>query len=188
MLQCTKRGKQVRNSNAIYYESSVEGWNERLMLQLRLTRCPYRSWDTGAAFDLWESKKASGIEVDSRAHGSPGWFELLTKDTATAAAFYEALFGWQSQQLQSPSGSSEYTKFTHAGRDVAGMRSAPQLADERVYWSTAVTVKDADAAASTAVSLGGTVHTPVQELLKDVRCCSLVSPQGVHFSAIQYAA
>jgi uncharacterized protein len=125
--------------------------------------------------------------VDSRACGAPGWFELLTTDTAKAAAFYEALLGWQPQQLQSSDSSSAYTKFTHAGRDVAGMRS-PLQRDERVHWSTAVIVQDADAVVSTAVSLGGTVRTPVQELLKGVRCCDLVSPQGVHFSVIQYSA
>lgn len=143
---------------------------------------------SGAEFDIWQPMKMAGTDVDGMIHGAAGWFECVTTNVESSTKFYCALFGWTSEtQMMGP---MEYTTFSLAGTPVAGMVSAsdfsPDEGEVRSHWGTYFTVDDADVAAATALSLGGTVNIPVTEVPGMGKFCGINSPQGVPFYVMQY--
>ncbi len=73
---------------------------------------------TGAPFAVWQPTKHIGAELVSEP-GAFTWSELTTRDTATAKAFYQAVFGWQ--PVDTPSPDYPYTMWNLCDRPVAGM-------------------------------------------------------------------
>lgn len=141
----------------------------------------------GAVFWLWQPKKQIGFEHDSHAHGGATWFETLTSDADRAVRFYAELFGWTPVPQPMPGG-GVYTVFQLDGVPVAGaMGVTPQMGDVPPHWSVVFAVKNADEAASKATALGGTICMGVHEFAGVGRFVGLSSPQGVPFTAIQWA-
>jgi predicted enzyme related to lactoylglutathione lyase len=139
----------------------------------------------GAQLDIWEPKKMTGTEVDTRVHGAPTWFETITGDTAKAGKFYSGLFGWTTQVQRMMD--FEYTSFVHQGDPIAGMMPIlPRMGDMRPAWWVYFAVKDAARAEQQAVELGGKITLPMMEIPGIGRCCGITSPQGVWFYVIQY--
>ena len=56
----------------------------------------------------------------SNQHGQFNWVDLMAHDMASAAEFYEGLFGWKSEQ-QDTQGGPAYVCFTIDGEHVAGL-------------------------------------------------------------------
>jgi uncharacterized protein len=140
----------------------------------------------GAEFDVWESKVASGTEVDSALHGAPSWSENLTTDTARATAFYADLFGWTPEVMPMPG--FDYTAFKLGSEFVAGMMPIlPHMGNVPPHWGTYFTVSDTDETAGLATRLGGTVCVPPTDIPNVGRFCGVNSPQGVMFYVIKYA-
>jgi len=141
----------------------------------------------GANIDVWEPKTSHGIDADSTHHGAPSWFESATTDVERASAFYSALFGWTTEELEMPG--LTYTTFRLDDAPVAGMLPiTPEMGNAQPNWSTYFTVSDVDATARQTVELGGSVSVPAQDIPNVGRFCGLVSPQGVMFYAIAYSA
>lgn len=140
---------------------------------------------TGAEFDLWQPKKLQGFAVDPRQHGAPTWFETLTTDTARAIAFYEKLFEWTSRTSPMPGG-IDYTVFSKAGKDVAGLMAIPPGMTAPAHWGVYFTVSDIQDVAAKAERLGGTLCVPIRDIPGIGRFCGIISPQGVMFYALQY--
>src|SRR5260370_33827936 len=87
----------------------------------------------GANFDVWESKKAHGTDVDSNLPGAPSWFETLTTDIDRATKFYAELLGWTAEAMPMPGGT--YTIFKLGTANVAGMQQiTPQMGNVQPYW------------------------------------------------------
>jgi predicted enzyme related to lactoylglutathione lyase len=110
---------------------------------------------TGAQFGLWEAHSHPGAEV----MGPPGsltWAELRTRSRASAAGFYQAVFGWEVQSVQA--GAEAFLTCVLDGEPVAGMVELG-AADGRSpsYWMPYFAVGDCDAAAALADGLGGEV-------------------------------
>jgi predicted enzyme related to lactoylglutathione lyase len=140
----------------------------------------------GAEFDIWESKKGQGTDVDTSLHGAPSWFENLASDVARGIRFYSQVFGWNAAAKPMPG--FEYTTFERGGGLVAGMMPIlPEMGSLRPFWDVYFTVKDVVETARLAVELGGTLTVPVQEVPGVGRFCGVTSPQGVNFSAITYS-
>ena len=140
---------------------------------------------TGAEFDVWESRKMLGTDVDPSRHGAPSWFEAMTADAERASAFYAGLFGWSPESMPMPG--AAYTTFKRGGELVAGMMAiTPEMAGLKPHWATYFTVDDPDEAARKAVELGGTLRVPPQDIPGVGRFAAIVSPQGVAFSVIRY--
>ena len=138
----------------------------------------------GATLDAWQPKKMRGTEVDNRAHGAPGWFQVVTHDADRAVRFYTELFGWKARVFPERGG---YVVLSHAGRDVAGlMQIGPQMGAARPHWSTWFTVDDVDALAARVVALGGTLCLPQHDIPEVGRFCAASSPAGVPFHAIEW--
>lgn len=85
------------------------------------------------------------------------WYELMTTDTTAAAAFYQSVVGWKSQDSGMPG--LDYTMFKAQGRDVGAMMGlTTELSAMGVppCWTGYVGVDDVDtyAARGTSALLG----------------------------------
>jgi len=109
---------------------------------------------TGAQFGLWEAGTHPG--AGATGPGSLTWTELRTRSRASAARFYQAVFGWDVQSVQA--GAESFITCLLDEEPVAGMVELG-AADGRSpsYWMPYFAVEDCDAAAARAEDLGGEV-------------------------------
>ena len=110
---------------------------------------------TGAQFGLWEAGTHPGATV----MGDPGsltWAELRTRSRASAAGFYETVFGWEVQAVQA--GAESFITCLLDDQPVAGMVELGSADGQTPsYWMPYFAVGDCDAAATMADGLGGEV-------------------------------
>jgi predicted enzyme related to lactoylglutathione lyase len=159
----------------------------------------------GAAFCIWQTKKNKGARIVNE-HGSLNFNDLNTRDVAGAKSFYGAVFGWQTLELD------VYEAWTLPGygdyleRDNPGLRKqmaevgAPKGFEDVVaslrpigdgqpdvppHWGVTFAVDDADAIASKATELGGTVVVPPFDA-PWVRTTVIADPQGATFTASKF--
>ncbi|MFJ5535041.1 VOC family protein [Streptomyces sp. NPDC093261] len=145
----------------------------------------------GVPFGIWQPARTKGIEVA----GSPGalcWVELYTPDIARAAAFYHRVLGWETEGVPFPGGT--YTCITPEGADADTMFGGlvpladdPLEAGSDAHWLPYFAVTDADATASRALELGGTVRMPATDLEGVGRVARLTDPYGAHFAVLKSA-
>ncbi len=117
---------------------------------------------------------------DSYAPGTPNWVDLGSPDPAASAAFYSRLFGWTIEEGSEESGG--YRMCMLRGRPVAGL--GHQQGDG-VWWTTYVSVDDADATAAAVEAAGGTVVLPPMDVLDAGRMAVFTDPGGAAFSVWQ---
>src|SRR6266540_5999070 len=93
-------------------------------------------------------------EVSRYPNGTFNWIDLGTPDVTGAKAFYEELFGWETEDLH---GAEEgpYTMCRLSGKDVCGIHRHAE--DEGTEWSSYISVDGVDATTTTARDLGATV-------------------------------
>jgi predicted enzyme related to lactoylglutathione lyase len=114
----------------------------------------------GAVFGIWQVGEHRGAEVVNEP-GAWAMSMLSTPDPEGANAFYGAVFGWTTEDF---GGATMYRLPGYVGgeasqpvpRDVI----AVMMPGERAGWIPGFWVPDADAAAETAVRLGGGVIAP----------------------------
>ena len=139
----------------------------------------------GAEFDLWEPKKAHGMEVDGHQHGAPCWFESLTDDVDRATAFYSGLFGWRPEVMAMPG--YNYTVFNLGNMQAAGMMQiTPEMGDFPPHWGVYFTSNSVDETANEAARLGAKLCVPVRDIPGVGRFAGITSRQGVTFYVIKY--
>jgi predicted enzyme related to lactoylglutathione lyase len=123
-------------------------------------------------------------QVEKHAPGSFNWIELGTTDQQAAKQFYSALLGWQPHDVPlGPDG--YYTRFELDGGIVAGCYAIPPSQRMPPNWGLYVAVDDADATATRATALGGTVFCPVSDVFKFGRMAGIQDPTGAFFSVWQ---
>jgi predicted enzyme related to lactoylglutathione lyase len=110
----------------------------------------------GAVFGIWQAGTHRGSEL----RGEPGtlnWAEVQTRDPAAVRAFYERVFGFETETMDmGPAG--EYVLFNAGGSPAAGLIAiGADWGDVPSNWSVVFQVEDADAAVDTVRELGGTV-------------------------------
>ena len=121
-----------------------------------------------------------------KTHGAFSWCELMTTDTAAAKDFYGTLFRWQMTEMPMASGES-YTVLSAGGKESGGLMRIPATAEGcPPHWGVYVTVDDVDTTAEQAVTLGGKLLVPPQDIPKVGRFCVLQDPQGAVLAAITY--
>lgn len=111
----------------------------------------------GARIGLWQADTFDGFGVHGEA-GSPGWFELHTRDYRAAIDFYRDVFGWDAQTM---SDTPEF-RYTTLGRDEtarAGIMDATGMLPDgaAAQWSVYFGVDETDAALARVGVLGGSV-------------------------------
>lgn len=136
----------------------------------------------GAQFGLWEAGAHPGAVVTGRV-GSLTWAELRTRSRASAAGFYEAVFGWEVQSVQS--GAEAYITCLLDQVPVAGMVELG-AADGRSpsFWMPYFAVNSCEAAASLADGLGGEVCAPPHDT-GGLRLAVLRDPLGALFYVVE---
>src|SRR3954471_15628083 len=91
--------------------------------------------------------------------GTPSYIDIGSPDPEATSAFYSALFGWKVNDLGPDAGGYRMAQID--GDDVAGI--GPQAAPGPPYWTTYITVDDADVSAKKVEAAGGTVIVPVMD-------------------------
>jgi len=146
----------------------------------------------GALFAVWQPGETKGLD----AVNDPGtlcWTELHTADPAAAASFYQAVFGWVTQDV--PMGAFNYTlvRPNGGGEDSsqggimpisADMAAAGMAAGWRPYFEVA----DCDAAVAKTAEQAGTVIMGAEDVPGVGRMASLADPAGALFAVITSAA
>jgi predicted enzyme related to lactoylglutathione lyase len=128
--------------------------------------------------------------ADSRnPHGSFIWYELLTADPDSAAAFYGDVIGWTAASAGQPG--IDYRLFSANGTPVAGHMKLPEGAEEAGMspgWLGYIGVDDVDSTVAEVVAAGGKVHMPAMDLEGVGRMALLADPQGVAFYVMRGAS
>jgi predicted enzyme related to lactoylglutathione lyase len=160
----------------------------------------------GAVFAVWQAKQHKGSRIVNE-HGSLNFNNLNTRDPEGAKAFYGAVFGWDTLELDG--GFQTWTLpgyGDHLELDNPDMRKnmaevgAPEGFEDVVaslapipddqpdtppHWGLTFAVDDADAIAKAATELGGTVVVPPFDA-PWVRMTVITDPQGATFTASKY--
>jgi len=116
--------------------------------------------------------------------GRPVWYELMTTDTAGAAAFYNKVIGWTSAPFEgSP---NPYTVFKRSSDvQVAGLMERPQGMNMPPFWAMYVAVPNLEEAIAHIKRLGGSELSPLIEIPTVGRLQMMKDPQGAAFYIIQ---
>jgi uncharacterized protein len=137
---------------------------------------------TGAPLGAWEPGTFPGFTVLGE-HGSPSWFELLTRDYTAALDFYRTVFHWDLETV----GDSDQFRYSvmknpDAEGELAGIMDAAGFlpegvpADWSVYWE----VDDPAATIATITTLGGSVVAAPEDTPYG-RLATVTDPAGAQF-------
>jgi uncharacterized protein len=160
----------------------------------------------GAAFSVWQAKRNKGAQIVNEP-GSLSFNGLGTRDVEAAKSFYGSVFGWSTLDV---GGGTELWTLPgygdHLERDNPDLRkqlaetggppgfedvvaSINPLPDDQPdtppHWSVTLATEDADATASRATELGGTLVVPPLDA-PWVRMTIINDPQGATFIASQF--
>jgi len=143
----------------------------------------------GALFAVWQPGDVRGLE----AVNDPGtlcWTEAYTGDVTAAKSFYQATFGWVTEDM--PMGDFTYTVIKPAGGGEQSsqggiMPLTPAMAAAGVTpsWRVYFEVADCDATVATATRQGGSVATPAMDIPGVGRFATLIDPAGAAFAVIK---
>lgn len=95
----------------------------------------------------------------SAAPGAPVWFDLMTSDVEAATDFYNAIFGWTTEEPAAEFGG--YRNFQANGKRVAGLMplEGSETSPTNV-WSVYFRSDDAAATTEAVTAAGGAVYVP----------------------------
>lgn len=136
----------------------------------------------GGTFGLWQA----GTHIGTAVYNEPNtitWNELLTHDYEGAKRFYADVFGYSYTDIGG--GQFDYSTIEVDGATVGGLGALPpQLpADVPPHWLCYFQVDDVDATLERAVSLGGSVQRPAEDMPYG-RHAGLADPSGAGFAVI----
>ena len=141
---------------------------------------------TGAMFGVWQPRDTIGATLVN----DPGCLtmnELSTNDVPRAIEFYEGLFGWKVEKLDTQGG-PPYWSIRHAGAaggPNGGMRElAPEQEGVPPHWMPYITAGSADDTIASARDAGGSlVFGPLE--IPAGRFAVLHDPQGAFFAIFE---
>ena len=111
---------------------------------------------SGAVFGLWQGEHTTGLGVATEP-GALAWNEHMSRDFDGSKAFYQAVFGYDYQDMSSDG--FKYATLMLDGQIVGGIGEYPAETPAEVpaAWATYFAVTDTDAAVATVTELGGSV-------------------------------
>jgi predicted enzyme related to lactoylglutathione lyase len=136
-----------------------------------------------AYIGLWEPRTHPGFAALAEP-GTPGWFELQTRDHGTAVDFYRDVFAWDVHTVDD---SPEF-RYATLGKDDqarAGIMDASGFLPEGVpsHWAVYWAVEDADATLATIGELGGSTLMPAEDTPYG-RLAMAADPMGAPFKLV----
>jgi predicted enzyme related to lactoylglutathione lyase len=137
---------------------------------------------SGGVFGIWQGKQVPGADLTGEP-GTVAWNELVTRESATVAKFYQAVFGLGVEP--SRGGEADRVVLTVGGRPMAGVRGVGRRLprDRGAHWMTYFEVADPDAVGRRATALGGRVLEPPHDI-RYGRVATLADPEGAVFAVI----
>lgn len=107
------------------------------------------------------------------------WHELLTQDTAAAAAFYSKVLSWRT----APSNVPGYTIFMSGQTQIGGLMAHPtEAGGAPPHWLIYIGTPDVDATCSKAHGLGARICKDPADIPNVGRYAVLADPQGATFA------
>jgi uncharacterized protein len=141
---------------------------------------------TGAQLGTWQPGTFPGFTVLNE-HGAPSFFELHTRDHATAVAFYRSVFHWDTDAV-GDSDEFRYTTMRDPGGEgeLAGIMDATAFLPDGVpaHWSVYWAVDNADATVAKVKALGGSVVADAVDTPYG-RLATVADPAGAQFKLRQ---
>ncbi len=143
---------------------------------------------TGAAFSVWQAGEHKGAGIANEAN-TWSWNELVSRDIASAKAFYSQVFGWEYDEMDMGPGGIYNVIKGGENNGLGGLMAMPEGMPEQVpnHWMVYFTVADANATMEAVKAAGGQV---VQEPF-DVPGIGVMAtahdPAGGSFSVMQPA-
>ncbi|MDO0925353.1 VOC family protein [Streptomyces sp. TG1A-8] len=137
----------------------------------------------GAVFGIWQKAPHRGSALTG-VPGTPAWNELLTFDTGSVAKFYETVFGYEEERVESAD--LDYVTLRLDGRPVAGIHGvghAPPR-DRGPFWLTYFEAGDVDATLREVTRLGGRVLEGAHDGPHG-RAATVADPEGAVFSVLR---
>jgi uncharacterized protein len=119
-------------------------------------------------------------ERTSYAPGTPCWVDLGSPDLDAAIGFYGQLFGWEVPEQPNSAEMGGYRRAKRNGADLAGMMPLMQEGQPPA-WSSYVSVADADATAAAVGENGGSVISPVMDVMGLGKMAIFADPTGAVF-------
>ena len=107
------------------------------------------------------------------------WFEHCSNDIAKARAFYEKLFGWNTELMAMP-GSDPYPVIHNGDNGIGGYRQAPAGTPTR--WLSYLSVSDVDSSYKAALAAGAKSLTAPMDYGSAGRAATIADPTGGVFS------
>jgi predicted enzyme related to lactoylglutathione lyase len=114
--------------------------------------------NVGAAFGLWQAGNTTGVGLANEP-GSLSWNEHLSNDFAGSKAFYQAVFGYEYDDMSGEG--FQYAAVKVDGNIVGGIGGAPE--GRAPGWGVYFAVADTDAALAKVTELGGSVVRPAED-------------------------
>ena len=139
---------------------------------------------TGGYFRLWEWVDDGSSHRDPEGPGSVCWNELMSSDPTAAAALYQSLLGWKTEEMEMGE-MGTYHMFKAEGKDRGGMMNLPPNTAPRSHWLNYIMVEDVDAKVAEAKGLGAHEAVPPTDIPNIGRFAVLVDPQGAAFAVWQ---
>ncbi|MGV9311839.1 VOC family protein [Streptomyces sp. NPDC003691] len=136
----------------------------------------------GAVFGVWQPGTHKGFEAGMEQVGAYRWAEVVSRDPA-ADAFYPAVFGYASQQMDDPE--LDFRVYSAGGGPLLGRVQAEDdyLAGTPAGLNVYFNVAGCDRAVAAAVGHGATVLlAPTDSPFG--RFATLTDPQGARFSVL----
>ncbi|MGH3909876.1 MAG: VOC family protein [Pseudonocardiaceae bacterium] len=122
------------------------------------------------------------MQIDSYEPGTPSWVDLGSPDPAAAGAFYSGLFGWDLVD-QGPDAGGYRMAFLH-DQPIAGL-GPQQRSDVPPYWTTYISVSDADAVSKSVRQAGGQVFMEPMDVFDLGRMAMFADADGAPFAVWQ---
>ncbi|MDJ0663773.1 MAG: VOC family protein [Acidimicrobiia bacterium] len=114
-------------------------------------------------------------------HGLFTWTDIAAPDPAAIKGFYTALLGWDAEDQFDPDGNYIYTLFSKDGHTVAGLGGhPPAMAGQGIpaFWTSYVSVDNADEAIAAWEEAGGSVMMPAMDVFDSGRMAFVADPEG----------
>lgn len=121
-------------------------------------------------------------DVERYPDGTFCWIDLGTPDVAAAKAFYEALLGWETEDVPTGDGETSTLCRLH-GKEVAGMHEHGP--GESAGWGSSISTHDIDATTRRARELGAEVETEPFDVMDAGRLATVRDPAGASVSLWQ---
>lgn len=111
------------------------------------------------------------------------WYELLTRESTAAAAFYSSVIGWGVKDAGMPE--MNYTLLSAQDVPVAGLMELTQAASDmgaRPSWIGYIGVTDVDAVTGAVQAAGGAIYVAPRDIPAVGRFAVVSDPQGAVFA------